>query len=199
MYASNVGSLPRWQDEAIRVGDKIDRILVAFEAGYDGFWLARWRRAKIDHLETGLLPRAVLVAGSVASQSTTTYWLAIPNLAEEGARRPSREREMLVRDCEPNEGDIGFGSASVCDGIGSVSAQMEVPAISRIAVRRPAVLGKASRKAIGNNRQNAPHAMDVIISLNFSVRELEEMQAIQREFRHDLARHRARRRPHLVG
>jgi hypothetical protein len=47
---------------------------------------------------------------------------------------------------------------------------MELPAISWIALRRPAVLGKASRGASGNNRQNAPHAIIVIVSHDFSVR-----------------------------
>ena len=33
--------LHRWRDEAIKAGRKIKRIVVAFEAGRDGFWLAR--------------------------------------------------------------------------------------------------------------------------------------------------------------
>jgi transposase len=33
--------LNRWRDEAVRSGHKISRIAVAFEAGRDGFWLAR--------------------------------------------------------------------------------------------------------------------------------------------------------------
>jgi hypothetical protein len=38
--------LERWRAEAERTGHKIDRIAVAFEAGRDGFWLARWLRAR---------------------------------------------------------------------------------------------------------------------------------------------------------
>ena len=75
--------LRRWQDEAARAGRTISRIAVAFEAGRDGFWLARWlrargieahvihpasnpvsrehRRAKTDWLDTELLKRAFLV------------------------------------------------------------------------------------------------------------------------------------------
>ena len=37
--------LYRWRDEAMRNGSKVDRIVVAYEAGRDGFWLARWLRA----------------------------------------------------------------------------------------------------------------------------------------------------------
>src|ERR1700747_257219 len=33
--------LQRWQDEAVRAGRTITRIALAFEAGRDGFWLAR--------------------------------------------------------------------------------------------------------------------------------------------------------------
>src|SRR3954471_3827886 len=36
----------RWRAEASRAGREIDRICVAFEAGRDGFWLARWLAAK---------------------------------------------------------------------------------------------------------------------------------------------------------
>ena len=38
--------LRRWQDEATRAGRTINRMAVAFEAGRDGFWLARWLRAR---------------------------------------------------------------------------------------------------------------------------------------------------------
>jgi transposase len=38
--------LHRWRDEAVKAGHKIARIVVAFEAGRDGFWLARWLRAR---------------------------------------------------------------------------------------------------------------------------------------------------------
>ncbi len=32
----------RWRDEAVRAGAAIKRIVLAFEADRDGFWLARW-------------------------------------------------------------------------------------------------------------------------------------------------------------
>jgi transposase len=38
--------LHRWRDEAVRAGRTITRIAVAFEAGRDGFWLARWLEAR---------------------------------------------------------------------------------------------------------------------------------------------------------
>jgi transposase len=110
--------LVRWRDEAIKAGREINRIVVAFEAGYDGFWLARWlrtrqieayvihptsipvsrehRRAKTDRLDTALLMRAVL--GWLRGEPKHCSMVAIPSLAEEDARRPNREREVLVRE-----------------------------------------------------------------------------------------------------
>src|SRR3712207_7489636 len=36
----------RWREEATKAGRTVARIAVAFEAGRDGFWLARWLRAR---------------------------------------------------------------------------------------------------------------------------------------------------------
>ena len=36
----------RWQGEAARTRRRIERIAVAYEAGRDGVWLARWLRAR---------------------------------------------------------------------------------------------------------------------------------------------------------
>ena len=38
--------LRRWRAEAEKQGHRITRIAVAFEAGPDGFWLARWLAAQ---------------------------------------------------------------------------------------------------------------------------------------------------------
>src|SRR5258707_5025662 len=38
--------LNRWREEAEKAGRRIERITVAFEAGRDGFWLARWLRVR---------------------------------------------------------------------------------------------------------------------------------------------------------
>ena len=106
----------RWQDEAAQAGRKIERIAVAFEAGRDGFWLARWlrarsieayvihptsvavsrehRRAKTDRLDTELLKRAFL--GWLRGEPDHCSMAAIPTMEEEDAKRPHRERESLV-------------------------------------------------------------------------------------------------------
>jgi transposase len=107
--------LQRWRDEAIRAGHCITRIAVAYEAGRDGFWLARLlqahgieahvihaasvavsrehRRAKTDRLDLELLKRAFL--GWLRGERDHCRMAAIPTLDLEDARRPSRERETL--------------------------------------------------------------------------------------------------------
>jgi transposase len=108
--------LYRWRDEASRAGHHVSRIAVAFEAGRDGFWLARWlkahaidahvmhassiavsrehRRAKTDRLDTELLKRAFL--GWLRGERGHCKMVAIPTIDVEDAKRPNRERENLV-------------------------------------------------------------------------------------------------------
>ena len=38
--------IERWRNEAVRAGRPISRIALAYEAGRDGFWLARWLIAR---------------------------------------------------------------------------------------------------------------------------------------------------------
>jgi transposase len=105
-----------WRDEAVTAGCTITRIAVAFEAGRDGFWLARWlrahgveayvihptsvavsrehRRAKTDRIDTALLKRAFL--GWLRGEPDHCHMAAIPTLKQEDAKRPSRERETLI-------------------------------------------------------------------------------------------------------
>jgi transposase len=108
--------LHRWREEAEKAGHVIKRIAVAFEAGRDGFWLARWlgardievhvihassvavsrehRRAKTDRLDTELLKRAFL--GWLRGERDHCKMVAIPTINDEDAKRPNRERESLV-------------------------------------------------------------------------------------------------------
>ena len=115
--------LHRWRDEGVRKGLITTRIAVAFEAGRDGFWLARWltghgidpslacsvahvihsssvavsrehRRAKTDRLDTAMLMRVFL--GWLRGERGHCGMVAIPTIEEEDAKRPCRERENLV-------------------------------------------------------------------------------------------------------
>ena len=108
--------LHRWRDEAVKADRTITRIALAFEAGRDGFWLARWleargveahvihpssvavsrehRRAKTDRLDTELLKRGFL--GWLRGERGHCSMARVPTLAEEDAKRPNRERDCLV-------------------------------------------------------------------------------------------------------
>src|SRR6266853_2863580 len=46
--------LQRWRNEANRAGRDIKRIVIAYEAGRDGFWLARWLLGR--DVETYVIP-----------------------------------------------------------------------------------------------------------------------------------------------
>lgn len=108
--------LTRWRGEAERKGRKIERVVLAYEAGRDGFWLARWlkergieayvihpasvavsrerKRAKTDRLDAAMLLRVLL--GWLRGERGHCSMVAIPSLEEEDARRPSRERGTLI-------------------------------------------------------------------------------------------------------
>ena len=108
--------LHRWRDEAAKSGSTINRITVGYEAGRDGFWLARWleehgiethvihsssvavsrehRRAKTDRLDTAMLLRVFM--GWLRGERGHCGMVAVPTIAEEDAKRPHRERENLV-------------------------------------------------------------------------------------------------------
>ena len=110
--------LQRWRDEAVNADCTIERIAVAYEAGRDGFWLARWlqargievhvihstsvavsrehRRAKTDRLDTAMLMRVFL--GWLRGERGHCGMVAVPAIEEEDAKRPSRERESLVEE-----------------------------------------------------------------------------------------------------
>jgi transposase len=108
--------LQRWRAEAAKAGSTITRVTIAFEAGRDGFWLARWlrardveaqvihptsvavsrehRRAKTDRLDTELLKRAFI--GWLRGEPEHCRMAMVPTIEEEDAKRPNRERESLV-------------------------------------------------------------------------------------------------------
>src|SRR3954467_2024337 len=103
---------------AERAGKRVSRAVVAYEAGRDGFWLARWligrgievcvirpssvpverraRRAKTDAVEVERLLRATLAW--LRGEPRVCSMVPIPGEAEEDGRRPLRERQDLVRE-----------------------------------------------------------------------------------------------------
>lgn len=111
-----VALVHRWRDEAVKGGRATGRITVAFEAGRDGFWLARYlrargieahvihstsiavsrehRRAKSDRLDLQTMMRAFL--GWLRGEAKHCSMAAIPTMEEEDAKRPNREHQNLV-------------------------------------------------------------------------------------------------------
>src|ERR1700751_4706811 len=107
--------LQRWRDEAVRARRTLTRIAAAFEAGRDGFWLARWlaargveahvihassvavsrehRRAKTDRLHTELLKGGFL--GWLRGERGHCHMARVPTIAEEDAKRPNPRARLL--------------------------------------------------------------------------------------------------------
>src|SRR3954462_3950779 len=99
-------------------GKRVGRVVLAYEAGRDGFWLARWligrgievyviqpssvrverraRRAKTDALDVEMLLRAT--PAWLRGEPRVCSMVPIPGEAEEDGRRPSRERQDLIRE-----------------------------------------------------------------------------------------------------
>jgi transposase len=150
-----LGLLNRWRAEAEKQGRRITRTAVAFEAGHDGFWLARWlaahgveahvihassvavtrehRRAKTDRLDTELLKRGFL--GWLRGERGHCKMVAVPTLAEEDAKRPSRERETLVG--EASRIITRVKSAFVRLGIRSFNPKLKAAAARLETLRTP--------------------------------------------------------------
>ena len=95
--------LERWRAEAAKKGQTIGRTTLAYEAGRDGFWLARWlqargievhvihstsvavsrehRRAKTDRLDTAMLMRVFV--GWLRGERGHCGMVSIPSIEEE--------------------------------------------------------------------------------------------------------------------
>ena len=109
--------LNRWREEAEKAGRKIERIAVAFEAGRDGFWLARWLRARGIEAHVIHASSVAVIARAPARQDRPSrHRAAQARLSRLAARRarslqdggdpdnqrtkmpsgPNRERQSLV-------------------------------------------------------------------------------------------------------
>src|SRR6201981_3256758 len=105
--------LHRWRDESVRAGRTITRIAVAFEAGRDGFWLARWLGGRGAggarvHAPGGAAAR---VPGVAAWRTARVQHGARSNdrrrgrqAAQSGARVPGQGTHAA---CQPHEGHAG--------------------------------------------------------------------------------------------
>ena len=105
-----------YRSRAAAAGCPIDRVVATYEAGWSGFWLARWliakgievhviqpssvpvdrrmRRAKSDGIDAELLLRTLLAW--LRGEPRVCSMVPIPDEADEDARRCVRERTELV-------------------------------------------------------------------------------------------------------
>src|ERR1700727_1630755 len=107
-----------YRARAAAVGYTVDRVITTYEAGWSGFWLARWlvaqgvevhvvqpssvpvdrrlRRAKSDGIDAELLLRTLLAW--LRGEPRVCSMVPIPDEADEDARRCVRERTELLSD-----------------------------------------------------------------------------------------------------
>ena len=108
--------IERWKAEAQRAGRPVLRTVLAYEAGRDGFWIARYllahgievqimhpssipverraRRAKTDAIDLDMLMRTLLAW--LRGEPRVCSMVRVPSETEEDMRRPERERQRLI-------------------------------------------------------------------------------------------------------
>jgi transposase len=111
-----IKAIEQWKAEAFRAEHSVSRVVLGYEAGRDGFWIARalqergievyvihpssipverrGRRAKTDRIDVDMLLRALL--GWLRGEPRACTMAPIPSEAEEDMREPGREREALI-------------------------------------------------------------------------------------------------------
>ena len=113
-----LAAIDGYRARAAAVGYTVDRVITTYEAGWSGFWLARWlvaqgvevhvvqpssvpvdrrlRRAKSDGIDAELLLRTLLAW--LRGEPRVCSMAPIPDEADEDARRCVRERTELLSD-----------------------------------------------------------------------------------------------------
>ncbi|NJM91447.1 MAG: IS110 family transposase [Rhodospirillaceae bacterium] len=111
-------SIERWKAVAAKANCVVQRVVLTYEAGRDGFWIARYllaqgievhvmhpasipverrnRRAKTDRIDLDMLLRTLLAW--LRGEPRVCSMVRIPSEAEEDLRRPGRERERLLNE-----------------------------------------------------------------------------------------------------
>jgi transposase len=109
-------AIERWKEEARKAGCEVRRVVAGYEAGLDGFWIARalrahgvevyvmhpasisverrGRRAKTDRIDVDILLRTLL--GWLRGEPRHCTMAPIPSETEEDMREPGRRREALT-------------------------------------------------------------------------------------------------------
>jgi transposase len=111
-----MAAIADYRARAAKAGRNVERVVAVYEAGWSGFWLARWlakngvethviqpssvpvdrraRRAKSDGIDVELLLRTLLAW--LRGEPRVCSMVPIPAEADEDARRRMRERAELV-------------------------------------------------------------------------------------------------------
>jgi transposase len=111
-----MAAIEDYRARAAKAGRNVERVVTVYEAGWSGFWLARWlaqygiethviqpssvpvdrraRRAKSDGIDAELLLRTLLAW--LRGEPRVCSMVPIPAEADEDARRRMREREELL-------------------------------------------------------------------------------------------------------
>ena len=111
-----IKTIEQWKSEANKGGSPVSRVVLGYEAGRDGFWIARalrehgievyvmhpasiaverrGRRVKTDRIDVDLLLRTLL--SWLRGEPRACTMAPSPSEAEEDMREPGREREALV-------------------------------------------------------------------------------------------------------
>lgn len=111
-----MGAIEGYRQRAAAAGQSLDRVITIYEAGWSGFWLARWlgargvevkvvqpssvlvdrrmRRAKSDGIDAELLLRTLLAW--LRGEPRVCSMVPVPDEADEDARREVRERAELI-------------------------------------------------------------------------------------------------------
>ena len=113
---SSMAAIAGYRARATATGHGVERVITVYEAGWSGFWLARWimrhgmeayviqpssvpvdrrmRRAKSDGIDAELLLRTLLAW--LRGEPRVCSMVPIPDEADEDARRCVRERTELI-------------------------------------------------------------------------------------------------------
>jgi len=111
-----LAAIAGYRARASAMGRSIERVIAVYEAGWSGFWLARWlmrqgvevhvvqpssvpvdrrvRRAKSDGIDSELLLRTLLAW--LRGEPRVCSMVPVPDEADEDARRCVRERTELI-------------------------------------------------------------------------------------------------------
>jgi hypothetical protein len=167
-----LAAIGSYRNRSKAAGRTVDRVVAIYEAGWSGFWLARWlarhgvethvvqpssvpvdrraRRAKSDGIDAELLLRTVLAW--LRGEPRVCSMVPIPDEADEDERRRVRERE-----------DLAAERVSLVNRVGAVLATLGVRdynPLRRDRRARPGEVAHGTRRSTSaaRPRQNSSHA-----------------------------------------